>query len=120
MIPYGLLGDEKFFANLRVAETLRDELNDLFFAVAEQWLFAARAGFAGLRKRLHDFSSHAVVEPDFAGMHAMNAFHQEIRGGLLQDDAASADAHGSNNVAIVFGGRQHDDADTQSIEIDFF
>src|SRR5260370_30711622 len=120
MIFYGWRGDEKFFDNFLVAETLRDELNDFFVAVAEQRLFAARAGFAGLRKRLHDFSSHAVVEPDFAGMHAMNAFHQEIGGGLLQDDAASAEAHGSNNVAIVFGGGQDDEAGGQSIEIDLF
>src|SRR6266446_2337769 len=75
MVLDGLLGDEKFFADFLVAETLRDELHDFFFAVAEQRLFAAWAGFAGLRERLHDLGGHAVIEPDFSGMHAMNAFH---------------------------------------------
>jgi len=40
----------------------------------------------------------------------MNAFHEEISGGLLQDDAARAEAHGANDVAIVFRGGQNDDA----------
>ena len=44
VIFYGLLADEKFFADFLVAETLGDELNDFFFAVAEERLFAARAG----------------------------------------------------------------------------
>src|SRR5229473_3836007 len=119
MVFDGLLGDEKFFADFLVAETLGDELNDFFFAVTEQRLFAARAGFAGLRKRFHDFGGHAVVEPDFAGVHAMNTFHQKIGGRLLQDNAARAEAHGANNIAVVFGGGQNNDARGQRIEIDF-
>ena len=119
MVLDGLFGDEKFFADFLVAETLRDELNDFLLTVAEQWLFAARAGLAGLGKRFHDLGGHTVVEPDFAGMHAVNAFHEEISGGLLQDDTARAEAHGANNVAIVFRGGQNDDARGQRIEIDF-
>src|SRR5882724_8537577 len=49
MVLDGLLGDEKFFADFLVAESLRDELHNFFFAVAEQRLFAARPGFGGLR-----------------------------------------------------------------------
>ena len=120
MIFYGLLGDEEFFADFLVAEALRDQLNDFFLAVAEQRLFAARAGLAGFGKRLHHFGGHAIVEPDFAGMHAMNAFHQEIGGGLFQHDAAGAKTHGTNHVAIVFRSGQNDDARWQRIEIDFF
>src|SRR5258708_1053971 len=119
MVFDGLLGDEKFFTDFLVAEALRDELNNFFFAVAEQRLFAARAGFAGLRKRLHDFGGHAVVEPDFAGMHAMNAFHQKIGGGRLQNDTARTQTHGANRVGMVFGGGQYDNARRQGIEIDF-
>jgi hypothetical protein len=115
----GLLGDEKFFADFFVAEALGDELDDFFFAVAEEGLFAARAGFAGLRKRFHDFGGHAIVEPDFAGVHAMNAFYEKIGGGLLQDNAAGAEAHGADHIAIVFGGGENDDARGQRIEIDF-
>ena len=115
----GLLGDEELFADFLVAEALRDELHDFFLTVAEQWLFSARAGLAGLGKRFHDFGGHTVVEPDFAGMHAVNTFHEEISGGLLQDDTARAEAHGANNVAIVFRGGQNDDARGQRIEIDF-
>ena len=43
VIFYRLLADEKFFADLLVAVTLRHQLHDFFFAVAEQRLFAARA-----------------------------------------------------------------------------
>jgi hypothetical protein len=119
MVLDGLLGDEKFFADFFVAETLGDELDDFFFAVAEEGLFAARAGFAGLRKRFHDFGGHAIVEPDFAGVHAMNAFYEKIGGGLLQHYTAGAEAHGANDIAIVFGSGEDDDARWQRIEIDF-
>jgi hypothetical protein len=44
MVLDRLLGDEKFFANFLVAETLRDKLNNFFFAVAKQRLFASRTG----------------------------------------------------------------------------
>ena len=120
MIFYGLLGDEKLFADFLVAETLRDELNNFFFAVAEQRLFAARTGFAGFRKRLHDFGGHAVVVPDFAGVHAMNTFHQEIGGRLLQHHTARTETHGANHVTIVFRGGQNDNARGQRIKVDFF
>jgi hypothetical protein len=115
----GLLGDEKFFADFLVAEALGYELHNFFFAVAEQRLFAARPGFAGLRKRLHDLGRHAVVEPDFTGVHTMNTLHQEIRGGLLQHHAARAETHGANYVAIVFRGSQNDHARRQRIKINF-
>jgi len=120
MILDGLLGDEKFFADFLVAEALGDELDDFFFAIAEEGLFAARAGFAGLGKGFHDFGGHAVVEPDFAGVHAVNAFHQKIGGGLLEHHAARAEAHGADHVAIIFGGGENNDARGQRIEIDFF
>src|SRR5712692_1841956 len=119
VIFYRLLGDKKFFADFLVAEALRDKLNNFFFAVAEQGLFAAWPGFAGLRKSLHDFGGHAIVEPDFAGMHTMNTFHQKIGGGLFQDDTARTKTHGANYVAIVFRRGQYDDARRQRIEIDF-
>src|SRR5216684_1642152 len=119
MVLDGLLGDEKFFTDFLVAEALRDELNNFFFAVAKQRFFATRPGFAGLRERLHDFGGHAVVEPDFAGVHAMNTFHQEIGGRLLQHDTARTEAHGANHVAIVFRGGQYNNARRQRIEVDF-
>jgi hypothetical protein len=119
MVFNGLLGDEQLFADFLVAEALGYELDDFFFAVAEQGLFAARAGLAGLREGLHDLGGHAVVQPDFASVHAMNAFYQQIGGGLFQNDTARAKAHGANHVAIVFGGGQDHDACGQRIEIDF-
>ena len=39
----GLLADEELFADFLVAVALRDQLDDLLFAVAEQRLIAARA-----------------------------------------------------------------------------
>src|SRR5690348_1930217 len=98
MILDRLLGNEEFLADFFVAETLSNQLNDFFFAVAEQWLFAARTGFGRFRKRLHDFRGHAIVEPDLAGMHAMNALDQEICGGLFEDNAACAKTHGADYV----------------------
>ena len=115
-----LLGDEKFFANFLVAKTLRDELHDFFFAIAEQGLLAARAGFRRFCKGLHDFGGHTVVEPDFAGVNAVNAFYEKVGRRLFEDDAASAEAHGADNVAIVFRSRQDDNARGNRIEIDFF
>jgi hypothetical protein len=120
MILNGLLGDEKFFANFLVPETLSDELNDFFLAVAEQRLFAARASFGRFGESLHDFCGHAIVEPDFASVNAMNALDQEIGSGLLQNHAARAKTHGPNHIAIVFSGRENHHACGQSVEIHFF
>jgi hypothetical protein len=50
----------------------------------------------------------------------VDAFYEEIGGGLFEDDAASAEAHGADNVAIVFCGGEDNDACGQLIEIDFF
>src|SRR6266481_2150245 len=119
MVLDGLLGDEKFFADFLVAETLRDELHDFFFAVAEQRLFAARAGFRRLGKSLHNLGGHAVIQPDFPGVNAVNALHQQVRGGLLEHNAASAQTHGANYVAVVFRGGKHDNARREGIKIDF-
>src|SRR5260370_40133030 len=119
MVLDSLLGDEKLFADFFIAETLGYELDDFLFAVAEQRLLAARAGLAGFRECFHDLSGHAIVEPDFSRVHAMNALDQEIGGGLLQDDAACAKAHGADHVAIIFGSGKNDDARGQGIEIDF-
>src|SRR5713226_6444278 len=119
MVLDRLFGDEELFPDFLVAEALRDELNNLLLAVAEQRLFPPRSGLAGLRKRLHDLGSHPIVQPDFPGMHAMYAFYQEISGGLLQDHSARPEAHGPDNVAIVFRGGQHNHARGQRFEIDF-
>jgi hypothetical protein len=120
VIFYGLLADEKFFADFLVAETLSDELNDFFFAVAEERLFAARAGLGRFRESFHDFGGHAIVEPDFAGVNAVDTLNEKVRGGLFEDHAASAEAHGADDVAIVFGSGENDDACGQRIKIDFF
>ena len=116
----GLLGDEKLLADFLVAETLGDELDDFFFAVGEQRLFAARAGLGRFRESLHDFGGHAIIEPNFAGVNAVNALYEQVGGGLLEDHAASAEAHGADNVAIIFRGGENDDARRNRIEIDFF
>src|SRR5215470_13701709 len=110
MIFDSLFGDEKLFPDFLVAEALSDKLNDFFFAVAEQRFFSARASFGRLRESLHYFGSHTIVEPDFASVNAMNAFNEKVRSRLLQDDSASAKAHGADDVAIIFSSGQHDNA----------
>jgi len=116
----GLLGDEEFFANFLVAKALCDELDDFLFPVAQERLFAARAGLGRFCEGLHHFGGHTIVEPDFAGVDAVNTFDEKIGGGLLEHDAASAEAHGADHIAIVFGGGKHDDAGGNRIEIHFF
>ena len=119
MIFNRLFTDEKLFADLFIAITLGHELHDLLLAVAQQRLIAPGAVVGTLGEGLHDLGGHAVIEPDFAAIDAVNALDQEIAGGLLQDDSARAQAHGADDVAIVFGGGEHDDAGRQRIEIDF-
>ena len=111
VILYGLFADEELFADFLVAVSLRDQLHDFFFAVAEQRLFAARAADSeDFLKRLHDFRGHAIVEPDFAAVNFVDAPHQQVGGGLLQHDAARAQAHRANHVAVIFRGGEHDHA----------
>jgi hypothetical protein len=90
VVFYGLLADEELFADFLVPETLGNELNDFFFAIAEERLFAARTGLGRFREGLHDFGSHAVIEPDFAGVNAVNTFYEQVCGGLLENYAARA------------------------------
>ena len=71
MVFHRLLADEELFADFLIAETLGDELHDFFFAIAEERLFAARARLGRFREGFHDFSGHAIVEPDFSGMNAV-------------------------------------------------
>src|ERR1700686_2065415 len=70
-----LLADKKLLANFLVAEALRHELHDFLFAIAEQWFLSARAGFRRLGKSLHYFGSHAIIQPDFTGMNAVDALY---------------------------------------------
>src|ERR1700730_15569658 len=108
MILHGLLADEQLFADFLVAEPLTDQLDDLVFAMAEEGFFTARAGLRGFGEGLHDLGGHAVVEPDFAGINAMDALDEQVRGGLLEDDAAGATGAGTDDVAVVFGsGEDH-------------
>jgi hypothetical protein len=120
VILHGLFGDEKLFANFLVAETLSDELNDFLFTVGEQRLFAAWTGLGRLRESFHDFRSHAVIEPDFAGMDTLNTFDEKIGCGLLENNAASAEAHGANDITIVFGSGENNYASRKLVKINFF
>ena len=120
VILYGLLADEELFADFLVAEPLGDELNDFFFAIAEERLFAARAGFGGFRKGLHDFGGHAIVEPNFAGENAVDTFNEKVGCGLFENDAARTETHCAYDVAIVFGGCEYYNTGRQCVEIYFF
>ena len=53
-------------------------------------------------------------------MNTVNTFDEEIGRRLFEDYATSAEAHGADNIAIVFRSREHDDARGNRIEIDFF
>jgi hypothetical protein len=119
MILDRLLADEKFLADFAVAKALRHKLDDFFFAIAQQPLFAALSGLGGLLERIDHFSGHAVVEPDFAVMDLTNALQKQITGRLLEHHAPRAQAHGTDHVAVIFGGCEHDHARGQGIEVHF-
>ncbi len=106
VVLHRLLADKKLLADFLVAKPLRHQLHDFFFAVAQQRLLAPRPGIRRLRERLHHFRGHVVIEPDFARVYAVNTFHQQIGGGLLQHHSPSAQPHRSHHVAIVFRGGQ--------------
>src|SRR5437870_3240878 len=115
----GLFADEELFPDFLVPIALSDQLDDFLLAVAEQGLFAARAAVGGLGKGLHHLRSHAVVETDLAGMHAINALDQQIGGGLLQNHPACAQTHGADDIAVIFGGSQNNDLGGQRVKVDF-
>ena len=115
----GLFADEELFPHFLVPVALGDQLDDLLLAVAEQGLFAARAVVGGLGKGLHHLRSNAVVEPDLAGVDPINALDQQVGGGLLQNHPACAQTHGADDIAVIFGGGQNDDAGGQRVEVDF-
>ena len=73
MVFHSLLADEQFLADFTVAEALRDQLDDLLLAIAEQWLFPTLARFRGLLKGVDNLGGHPVVEPDFALVDFANA-----------------------------------------------
>ena len=96
VIFYGLFGDEEFFANFLVAEALGDELNDFFFAIGEQRLFAAWAGLADFQRPfMTSFAEHDDITRFFAKVFqervpgADSRAHQTIQnaGHFVQEDA---------------------------------
>src|SRR2546425_326207 len=115
----GLFADEELSPDFLVPVALGDQLDDFLLAVAEQGLFAARVVVGGLGKGLHHLRGHAAVEPDLARVHPINALNQQVSGGLLQYNAACAQAHGADDVAVIFGGGQNDDAGRQRVKVNF-
>ena len=120
VVLHRLFADEELFADFAIAEALGDELDNLLLAVAEKRLFAALTGFGGFLEGVYYLGRHPIIQPDFAVGNLADAFEKEVAGGLLEDDAAGAETHGANDVAIVFGGGEDDDAGGKRIEIDLF
>ena len=116
----GLFRDKKLLADFLVAEALGNELDNFFLAIGKQRLFTAGSRFGRFRKGFHDFRGHAVIEPNFTGVNSVNTLNEKIGGRLLEDNATSAEAHGANNIAIIFCGGEYDDAGRDGIEINFF
>jgi hypothetical protein len=79
VILHRLFADEQFLPNLFIAEALRHELHDLFFAVTQQWFLASRPGLCSFGESLHHFGGHAIVEPDFACIYSLNTLNQQVR-----------------------------------------
>ncbi len=120
MVLHSLFADEELLADFLVAKPLSDVLNDFLFPFTEERLLAARPRFRGLRERLHDFGSHEIIQPDFSSVNALNAPYEEIGRRLLEDHAASAEAHGTDDITVVFGGGQNNNASGQIVKIDLF
>src|SRR5579863_788067 len=62
VIFHRLFADEELLADFAIAEALCDELNDFFFAVAQQRLFAALTGLRRLLEGVNHFRGHAIIE----------------------------------------------------------
>src|SRR6201984_1602762 len=119
MILDRLLADENVLPDFAVVKSVRHQLDDFFFAIAQQRLFAALSGLGGLLERIDHFSGHAIVEPDFAVMNLTNALQKQITGRLLKHNAPRAQAHGTDHVAVNFGGSEHNHAGGQGLEVHF-
>ena len=48
------------------------------------------------------------IEPDLAGMHLADALDEQLRGGLLENDARGPELHRLDKLVLVVGGGQHD------------
>ena len=83
VIFYGVLADEKLFADFFVLKALSDKLNDFHLAVAEEPFFTTRTGFGRCRKGIDHLGGHVAIEPNFTSMHAIYTFYEESDGGLF-------------------------------------
>ena len=99
-----LFADEEFSRDLFVPATLRHQLHDLLFAIAEQCFIPARPFVGTLAESLHHLGGDVIVQPNFAAVDPVDALDQQIARGLLQNDAAGAETHRSHGIALVFRG----------------
>ena len=90
MIFDSLFADEEFFPDLFVPATLRHQLHDLLFSIAEQRFIPPWPIIGTLGESFHHLGRDAIVHPDFAAVDPVDAFDQQIARGLLQNDAAGA------------------------------
>ncbi len=84
-------------------------LNGRAFAAA--FAGAAGAELARHRELPHHRRGGVGIEPDLAAVDFADALHDELRRGLLEDDAGAAEFHGLDEFVLIFGGGEHDHFD---------
>src|ERR1700694_4293051 len=96
MVLDGLFADEHFLGHFLILVALGHKLDDLAFASAQRRAFARlpaprRRGFTSRSGELAHYRRRGVgVQPDLAPMHLADALDDEVRRGLLQNDARTA------------------------------
>ena len=83
MIFDRLFADKEFSPNLFVPVTLRHELHNLLFAIAEQRFIPPRPVIGTLGESFHNLGCDVTVHPNFAAVDPVDAFDQQIARGLL-------------------------------------
>ena len=96
--------------------TLGDQRDDFAFARGQWAALTALAACGSARafqaggERTHHRCRGVRIQPDLAGVDLADALDDEVRRGLFQHDAATAQLHGLHELVLVLRGRQNDHA----------
>src|ERR1700682_4515318 len=107
MVLHGLFADEHFLRHSLILVAWGHKLDDLAFASAQRRAFtrlaaSRRRGFASGSRELAHYSRRGMgIQPDLAPMHLADALDDEVRRGLLQDNARTAELHGLDEFVLV-------------------
>src|SRR5579884_3053026 len=116
MILYGLLRNEHFLGDFLVLVALRDEDDNFPLPLAQLSAFtvglAVRMGglILGWGGKLATYGRGGVrIEPDFACIHLLDTFFDQVNGALLEQNARATQFHSFDEFFLVICSRKEDD-----------